>query len=305
VNKVLQEAVYDNLTLAKCGSLSQPCSQTQYEYDNYLTGINALISTSGTQAPEHDYTNDPSTFIYRGNVTRVKRFPVTASGSTPLTTIYTYDDLGNIRAIQDPANNVTSFSYLDSWSGSSCPVLSGYNGQAYLTQITDALGHQVQRVNYQCTGLLQARKNQNDTAASRTGTLYTYDWAGRTTQKQDTHLTTDSSWGKTTNAYNDVPPATVTTSTAMTATLNETSVATQDGLGRVIKTQLTSDPNGLTQVDTAYDGLGRKVTVSNPYRPGSTLPTDGSTTTNYDSLSRASSVVQADGSTVTSSFTGN
>ena len=305
VNKVLQDTTYDS-TANTCNGLSQPCAQTQYEYDNYVQNVNALISTSSTPAPQHDYTHYPSTFIYRGNVTRVMRWPNTAAGNNPLTTVYTYDDLGNIRAVQDLAGNTTSYSYADNWSGTSCPVVpSGDNGQAYVTQITDALGHQVKRTMYQCSGLLEARHDQNDLNAGRTGALYSYDWSGRLTQKQDTHLTTDSSWGSTSNTYNDVPPVTIATSTAITSTLNKTSVATMDGLGRAIETQLTSDPDGTTEVDTTYDALGRKSTVSNPYRAGTPLPTDGITTTNYDPLSRVTSVSEPDGSSSSTSYSLN
>jgi RHS repeat-associated protein len=310
VDKVLQETVFDNATNpGTCQNMAKPCAQTQYEYDVYTPGVNALISTSGSnQAPQHDYTHYPSTFIYRGNVTRVKRFPNTATGSNPLTTTYTYDDLGNIRAIQDQAGNTTSYSYLDAWSGSTCPVQTGSNGQAYVTQMTDALNHQVKRTYYQCTGALEAHQDQNDTNATRTGTQYSYDRVGRVTLQQDTHLTGDTSWGSTTNTYNDVPPITVTTSTLITTTpttLNKISVATEDGLGRVIETQLTSDPDGTTEVDTAYDALGRKSTVSNPYRPGQSLPTDGTSTTTYDALSRVTLVSEPDGSSVTTTYAGN
>jgi len=306
VSKVLQDTVYD-ATTNTCAGQPQPCAQTQYEYDNYVSGVNALINTNvpPNAAPQHNYTNYPSTFIYRGNVTRIKLYPSTASGATPLTTIYTYDDLGNVRAVQDPALNTTTYSYLDNWSGSSCPVPTGYNGQAYLTLVTDAKGYQAKRTLYQCTGLLQAHQDQNDLNAVRTGELFSYDWGQRLTQKQDTHLSTDTSWGTTSNTYNDVPPVTVTTSTAITSTVNKTTVSTKDGLGREINGQLTTDPDGTTETDTGYDALSRAVTVSNPYRPGQTLPTDGTTTTAYDPLSRIKSVAEPDGSSVSTTYSGN
>ena len=304
VDKVLQDTIYD-ATANTCVGVSQPCAQTQYEFDNYVSGVNALISTGGNQAPQHDYTNYSSSFIYRGNVTRVKRYPSTATGATPLTTIYAYDDLGNLRAVQDPAGNSRSFSYLDNWSGSSCPVLSGYNSQAYLTLVTDAKGYQTNRILYPCTGLLEARQDQNDLNAGRTGTLFTYDWAGRPTSKQDTHLTTDTSWGTTTNTYNDVPPITVTTSTKITTSLSKTTITTKDGLGRVTSGQLTTDPDGTTETDSGYDALSRIVTATNPYRPGQTLSTDGTTTSVYDALSRVTSANEPDGSSVSTSYSGN
>src|SRR5262249_61414503 len=98
VDKVLQETIYD-------GSSNQ-VGQTQYEFDNYVSGVNALISTSGTAAAQHDYGNYSSGFIYRGNPTRTKKWRNT--DNSYLTSTYTYDDLGNIRAVQDPLGNTTS-----------------------------------------------------------------------------------------------------------------------------------------------------------------------------------------------------
>ncbi len=290
VNKVLTDMVCTGT--ATCNGSGDQTALTQYEYDNYVAGTNALINTSGTPAPQHDYTNYSSTFTYRGNVTRVKRWRNT--DGVYITDTYTYDDLGNIRAIADPLGHTTSWSYADSWYDSHCPVQTGYTGQAYPTQMTDALSHLVQVSYYQCTGLKQAHKDQNDITAGRTGTLFSYDLLGRPTLKQDTHLSTGS-FGQTTNTYNDIAPVSVTTNTTVTSALSINSVATKDGLGRLIQPVLTSDPDGATQGEIGYDALGRKATASNPHRTAS-LPSDGTSTNNYDALSRVISVLQADGS---------
>ena len=68
-----------------------------------------------------------------------------------------------------------------------------------------------------------------------------------------------------------------------------------DGIGHVVETQLTSDPDGTDLVDTTYDGLGRVSTVSNPYRSGLTYGSEGTTTYAYDALGRTTSVTQPDG----------
>lgn len=292
VGQVLQNTIWD--------ASSHQVAQTQYEYDNYVAGQNALVSTSGSPAPQHDYTNFSSTFIYRGNATRVKRWRDTDGHL--LTTTYTYDDLGNIRAIADPLTHTTTFGYTDAWSGSSCPPVG--NSYAYVTSVTNALNQQIQRTFYQCTGLLQAHKDQNDINAGRTGTLYSYDLLGRTTVAQATHLTGDSSWGQTAYAYNDVPPVSVTTTTKVTSTVNLISLAISDGLGRVTQGQLTSDPDGVTYTDTAYDSLGRTLTASNPHRSTSST-TDGTSTYTYDPLSRVTKITQPDGSTSLTTFSLN
>ena len=86
---------------------------------------------------------------------------------------------------------------------------------------------------------------------------------------------------------------TVTTSKLLDAAsgLTETSVATMDGMGHVVETDLTTDPDGPTMVTTSYDGEGHPRVVSNPYR---SLP-DGYTTYYYDAFGRQIKTVKQDG----------
>jgi len=104
------------------------------------------------------------------------------------------------------------------------------------------------------------------------------------------------------------PPYSVVTTKAITSTLNETSTTVFDGLGRTSQTQLNSDPSGTTYTLTTYDALGRKSQVYNPTRCSSITSncksetTWGYTTTNYDPLNRATSVVEQDGSTISTNY---
>ena len=192
--------------------------------------------------------------------------------------------------MQDPLlNPATTWSYTDSFSGTACPVPTGKNGQAYPTQMTDALNHRVQATYFPCTGLLQAQADENDIRAARAGTTYIYDLLGRITQKKFS-----DTGGQVANSYNDVPPVSVTTTTKITSLLDLVSVGIQDGLGRVTQTQLTSDPDGTTEVDTTLDTLGRISSQSNPHRSTSSS-TDGTTTNYYDVLGRVCLVVPPDG----------
>jgi RHS repeat-associated protein len=287
VDKITQQTVYNT-----SGTQS---AQTQFEYDNYVGGQNALISTNSAQAPQHDYTNYSTSLVYRGNATRVKKWRNTDGAL--LTSTYTYDDLGNIRAIQDPRGNSTSYSYTDKWANASCPPASG-NGQAYVTLVTNALSQNVQFTYFPCTGLTQDRQDQNDINASRSGTTYAYDLMGRVTQK------TLADGGTTTTSYIDTVPVSTTTTVTATPSPNVSTVSDLDGLGRLIQTQLTTDPDGITYADTTYDAWGRKHTASNPYRSTSD-PTYGIITYGFDALSRPTSVTDPDGLTVTMLYSGN
>jgi YD repeat-containing protein len=85
-----------------------------------------------------------------------------------------------------------------------------------------------------------------------------------------------------------------------------TSVATSDGLGHVIGTLLTPDPDctsGGDRTDTTYDGQGHAHTVSNPYCTTSD-PTYGVTTYAYDALGRTTQVTHPDNSTILTTYTG-
>jgi len=115
--------------------------------------------------------------------------------------------------------------------------------------------------------------------------------------------------GKKTFCYNDVAPSpTVTTTTLIDNTVSPnvqiSSTAVADGLGHVVQTQLTSDPDGTDNTDTTVDGLGRIWKQSNPYR-STNDPTYRVTTHTYDPLGRITPVVQTDGSIACITYSGN
>jgi RHS repeat-associated protein len=282
VDKVLVDTIYN-------GSGTQ-VAQTQYVYDNY-TSSTAMVPTSSV--PQHNYTSFSTSNIYRGNATQVERW--LNPGNALLTTSYTYDDLGNIRTIQDPLLNSTNYSYTDSFANTACPPPA--NSLAYVSQVTNALSQNIQIVRYPCTGLVQAHLDQNDINAGRAGTTYSYDLLGRVTQKNL------PDGGQVSTSYDDVPPISSTSTTKITASLNLVNTTERDGLGRVTQTQLNSDPVAVTYVDTTYDLLGRKSTVSNPHRTVSE-PTDGVTTYTYDPLNRITLVKNPDSSTLQTVYTG-
>ncbi len=265
-------------------------AETDNEYDNYTTAIQA----SG--AVQHD-SNFGTSYTTRGNITAVKHWRNT-DGSF-LTTRNQFDDTGNALQTTDPNGNTTKFDYTDSWANSSCAPAG--QGKAYLTKITDALGHITTNSYNSCTGTLSGTTDPNSQTTSMT-----YDLMNRPA------TITLPDKGQTTNCYTDVggsgctqsgPPYQVVTTQLATPDPSIASTTVYDGLGRVSQTQL-SDPQGTDLTDTAYDAIGRVSTVSNPHR-GSALATDGTTTTQYDPLNRPTTITLQDGSVSSVSYTNN
>jgi RHS repeat-associated protein len=289
--------------------LNRPCSvvtsdgagnrvaETDYFYDNAPTttvcgaaGTPSVSFVSSLVANTHDETNyGSSSTAPRGNLTSLTRrcFP---SCSDSVTTA-AYDETGQAVSVTDARGNTTQLSHVDSFSDT---PPSG-NTNAYLTKITRPnTGHaHVETFSYAYSdGQLTASTDENGQQ-----TKYFYNDSLRRLTETDF-----PDGGQTTLSYNDTAPSpSVTTSRKMNITGQLiTSISVMDGLGHVLQTQLTSDPDGATYVDTTYDALGRAHTVSNPHR-SSALPTDGTTTYLYDALGRVCVVVPPDGTAVSGS----
>jgi RHS repeat-associated protein len=286
VNKVLAETLYD-------AGASQK-ARTEYEYDS-------TALTSATGAPQHADDAYSTGFIYRGNATKVKRWRDIPAPATLLPTTYNYDTLGNILSINNPKGFTTTYNYTDRWGNSYCPPPS--NSRAYVTTITNPASHRVELTYFPCSGLKQARRDENDVLNSRVGTTFAYDLLGRPT------LTNFPDGGQTSISYVDTVPFLTTTTTKINATLNRVSQVEQDGLGRPRVTRLLSDPQGTVFTRTAYDGLGRAFQTWNPTRcdpdnPGTcTESTFGITETQYDALGRVTKVIPPDGNVNTNNIT--
>jgi len=111
--------------------------------------------------------------------------------------------------------------------------------------------------------------------------------------------------GETTLAYNDLAPSpTVTTTKLISSSVSVTTIATMDGIGHPVQTELSTDPDNPTYTATTYDGLGHPYTVTNPYRTTGDS-TYGTTTHNYDGLGRTTQITEPDGSIVSTSYSAN
>lgn len=243
-------------------------SETDYSYD--AGGCSTASSGVTTQ---HVAPPDAAC----GNLTTLTK--VLAGGTNPVTKTSWYDT-GEPASTTDPRSNSTTFSY-------------GQCAGSVRTQTTDALNHFVTG-GYDCnTGLLSSFTDENNQP-----TTYTYDNMGRLTSAAF------PDGGGTTKTYNDTPPVSITTNTAITSTLTKTVVTVGDGLARVVQTQLTSDPETTDYTDISYDRMGRVYTRSNPHRSSSST-TDGATIFAYDALGRTTQVKEPDGSETDSSYSGN
>jgi len=262
---------------------------TQYAYDSYSGGQLAPLSI----APASHASSYSTTMTSRGNptsVTRCTTLPTSPTGSCSVgpTTTYNYDITGQLGSMTDANGNTTTYSFADSFTDDK----SAPSTNAYLTQIKypPAGGGTLSRsfeYSYWLGYLTQSTDENGET------TTYAYsDPLDRLTQIKYPDN------GEETISYGDTAPRpTVTTSKLLNLSTNlwETSIATTDGMGHVVETQLTTDPGGTDTVLTTYNGEGKVYTVSNPFRGSSLIA--GTTTTNYyDVFGRPIETVEQDGS---------
>ncbi len=303
LDKVTSKKVYAGSS--QSGTL---VAQTLNTYDGVLITGNG--DTSGSPAPNHDYTNFSTPNNLRGNLTQVNHGLKTGNNWTWLSTNNTYNDLGEMLTSTDPLSHQTSFDYADNWATINNPqCVSSAHSYGFPTTITDSLGHRLKRQFFSCTSLVGSEQDENDIQASRPGTTYTYDKMSRLLTKSF------PDGGSVTYTPNDLPlpsvPYSVTQSTLVDPTFSLYMVGTTvfDLLGRVQQVQ-KHDPDctaGLVKVDQTYGygSQGRTTQVSTPYcsSPGGNYGL--MTTTNFDALDRPVSVQQSDGSTTSTTYTGN
>jgi RHS repeat-associated protein len=228
---------------------------------------------------------NPANGSTRGNLTSVQKWLNTTGSSLSVSSVYY--DTGMVQQTTDPNTNHNTFSYGSSFAG------------AYVTKACNAL-FQCAQYNYD----LGSGQRVSVTDLNQATTSYQYDAIGRllqisyppTSGGQTVYLCYSDSGGVGCNKTG--LPYTIVVTKAITSTLNETTMTVADGLGRTTSSQLTSDPISVTKVTTTYDALGRKSTVTNPYRSTSDS-TYGVTTYQYDALSRVTQVAPPDGTVPT------
>lgn len=282
VDRVTTTSVYDGAGALKAQSVN--------EWDNYTQPIQS------TNAVQHDSAFG-ATFTTRGNMTAAKRWRNT--DGLWLTARFQYDDVGNIVSSTDPGNHTTTTDYSDSWGNTSCAPTSG-SGRAYPKSITNALGHLISFAYYSCTGFMASASDPNLQTAT-----FTYDLMNRP------DVTNFPDGGQVNLDYDDTA-LWVRSKTLRATGSYVVAYSRYDALGRIIREEACEDGSDTCstgiKTDTTYDALGRKLTVTNPYR-GTTDSTYGVTTFEYDALSRPTKTIPPDGSTssnnITTLYSGN
>ncbi len=250
-------------------------AETDYTYDNPIGTVTSGIVQHGAGCN-------------CGNLTVQSQW-LNTSGSN-LTTNFTNDDTGQRLTMTDPRGNQTTYSYTDSYSSGTPPGPTN----AYLTQVTlpqtSGVSHIEKYAYAYDSGQLTSATGQNNQV-----TTYKYnDNLARLTE------TDYPDGGVTTFAYNDAaynastPSPSLTTTKKINSSTNLVTVSAMDGLGQVVRSELTSDPSGTTYTDITRDGLGRVWKQSNLYRTTGDS-TYGITTNYFDALGRPCLVVPPDG----------
>jgi RHS repeat-associated protein len=257
---------------------------TQVAYTTY--GYDAYGLASSGVATQH--SSSPPDGLVRGNQTSVSKWLNTTGAY--LTSTATYFDTGEVNIATDPKSNTTTYAYSSVYLG------------AYPTTITNALGQSITKTYDFNTGRLSSTSDLNSQLTS-----FTYD--PETWRKIQT---TYPDGGQLSYCYSDTasegcaagPPYEVIVTKKISSSQNLLETGIVDGLGRLSEFELNSDPTGVDYSLVTYDADGRKASETNPYRTTSDT-TYGITNYQYDALNRPTLVTKTDGSTVTTSYSGN
>jgi len=276
-------------------------SQTLYTYDCYsgsdpISGRACTTLAGLTGIAQHDDVGFNSSNTMRGNPTSISRW---VSGSTYLTTSYTYDTTGQVLTQTDPAGNITTYGYADNFytdpgndqnpSAYSPEDASGnkITTNAYVTSVTDAIG--TQTIGY----YWGSGKAAVTTDYNKQPTYSHYqDGLDRQTEEIDPigwKLATYSSASRSDmyTSVADASPSTGCSSCQHTQTV-------LDSWGRTASQILVNNPIGPVEVDSSYDMDGRLYTQSHPYSGGAD-PNYVFETFGYDALDRQTSTTHPDG----------
>jgi RHS repeat-associated protein len=255
---------------------------------------------------------DPGS-LARGNLTTTKKWSNPADDNAYVKSLVKYDVAGNVIETTDAINataaspRVTTFNYNDCFGMADGDARNGTQPAsltqptyAFSTSITNPLGQTAYTKYDYYSGLPVTAEDINGV---KTNTFYN-DSLGRVTQvvyAAGTPLQRQAQF-----TYNDTTR--IITTTSDLSAFNDNKLKNEmiyDKLGRSVETHSYESSSSYVTTKRFYDGLGRVIKSTNPYR---TIydPTYGETETKYDSLGRVTEIKTAsDGATVTNVYAGN
>ena len=292
-----QQSVYDSSSTEK--------ARTTYEYDTYTQGLMNRSNISGHASTLAQPTHTVA-YVTRGNVTANTNWDLP---STQRTTRMQYDIAGNVWSVTDPKNNPpTLFDFSDRYgvpdseardNSQYKPELGSQVTYAFATLVTNALGHTAYTQYDYYLGKPVNGEDANGVVAKGR-----YDDALDRGTELVVAENLSSLKRRTLFTYNDAAHLITTNSDQSFFTdgaLKSESV--YDGLGRTTESRQYETGSAYISTVQNYDGLGRVVQASNPYRPAS--ESQWLTTTTYDGLGRVLTVTTPDNAMVTTTYLGN
>jgi len=266
--------------------------RTEYNYDNYNdqnwvpgTQYNGnMIDTPGVSQTGFCPNFDPYFFTWqymfggfrgRGNITSVVTYSNATDVSTAITTSVIYDKTGNVRSVTTGSKQ-NKFDYI--------------LGTQYAYSTTDTQGSSDANSSIKLTtsstwdfntGLKLSATDANSRQTQES--YYLDSWRHKQTTAPTAATVLDE--------YNDDNLSVTTTTKGSDGTIAEKSVTRLDGRGQTIRTETLAPNDAWDLTDIQYDGLGRRVKESVPYRTGQS-PVWRETT--YDPLGRVTKKTASD-----------
>jgi RHS repeat-associated protein len=281
-------------------------ARTTYEYDNYVTDTNHAALTDRLNISGFD-SGFGTSYATRGNATATTHY-ILVSGSVTgwISTYAQYDIAGNVVKTIDGRGYGTDLFYTDCFGApdgeaqtSTDPTELGSVTKtfAYATQVRNALNQSMYVQFDYYLGRAVDAKDANGIVASG----YYDDLLDRPTQVKRAVGTSAES--HSVFSYDDTNH-TVTTTSDLNSN-NDGLLIGQllyDQMGRTIETRQYEGGTNYIATQTQYDVLGRAYKTSNPFRQSESAVW---TTTAFDALGRVVSVTTPDSAVVTTSYAGN
>jgi RHS repeat-associated protein len=288
-------------------------SRVTFEYDNYTSDTNhaSLVDRTSISGLDSGFTTSYAT---RGNGTASTHYLLVSGSVTGSITAYAqFDIAGNAWKVIDALGNATTFEFTDKFGTpdgdtetNTAPTELSTPGQysyAFATKVTNAAS-QIVHVQFDFdTGRPVNAEDVNGVVSRGYSDSETLDRPTKIIRASGV----SGVQNQTTFAYDDVN-RTVTTTSDLTSNTDGLLVTKglYDGLGRTTESRQYEGSSHYIAVQTQYDALGRAYKVSNPFRP---LTPDSETavwtTSAFDALGRIVSVTSPDSAVVTSSYSGN